>query len=291
MTASALFSFAPGLYEACPSCRSRSLATRWMIRGFTITACRDCDLVFVKERISPAQLKQYYADVHDVVYDDDNAACLAYYYKILQREIDRRLPEKGRILDVGCAGGWFLDMMQSWETHGCELSPRDFEIACAKHGDRIQHLNFEDYPLTPGHFDVITLQDVFDHIPDPVAALEKCRALLRPGGLLVVKVHDISCLYAKFTGPNFYALIPPSHLFYYNRRSLTAIVERAGFGVTCCQHIGHVLKLKTIFFRLSRGDKTSPYYSVFERMKRLPIGNWKVYKNLHDIITVFAVKQ
>jgi 2-polyprenyl-3-methyl-5-hydroxy-6-metoxy-1,4-benzoquinol methylase len=181
-------------------------------------------------------------------------------------------------------------MMQGWETHGCELSPADFEIARAKHGDRILHLNFEEFPLAHGPFDAVTLQDVFDHLPDPMGALAKCRALLRPGGLLVIKVHDISCLYARFTGANFYAIMPPSHLFYYNRSSLTTMLEKAGFRVTASRHIGHLLKLKTVFFRLSRGDRKSPYYRVFDRLNRSPIGDWKIYKNLHDIITVFAVK-
>lgn len=278
-------------FDKCPACNSSRLAPRWRVNGFSLLCCQTCSLVFVKERISPDQLKQYYADVHDDVYDDGNAACLAYYYKILQREIDRTIPGRGNILDVGCAGGWFLDLMQGWETHGCELSPGDYEIARSRHGDRILHCNFEEYPLRAGYFDAITLQDVFDHMPDPVGALEKCRALLRPGGLLVIKVHDISCLYAKLTGASFYALIPPSHLFYYNRRSLTALVEKAGFRVTGSRHIGHILKLKTVFFRLSRGDRNSPYYRVFERLNRSSIGDWKLYKNLHDIITVFAVKK
>ena len=115
--------------------------------------------------------------------------------------------------------------------------------------------------------------------------------LINPGGLIVIKVHDISCLYAKFTGQNFYALIPPSHLFYYNRRSLSALVEKAGFRVTDSRHIGHILKVKTVFFRLSRGDQSSPYYRIFERLNRSSVGDWKIYKNLHDIITVFAVKR
>jgi 2-polyprenyl-3-methyl-5-hydroxy-6-metoxy-1,4-benzoquinol methylase len=278
-------------FENCPGCCGNALTPKWTINRLPIVACEQCSLVFVKKRFSPAELTEHYTAGHDEVYDDDNAACLAYYYNILKDAINQRLPVKGRVLDVGCAGGWFLDCMAGWDCYGCELSPRDFEIAKKKHGDNILSCDFDDYPEGPELFDVITMQDVFDHLPDPISALEKSARLLRSGGLLVIKVHNISCLYAKLTGPGFYALIPPSHLFYYNKQSLSNIIQRLPFQVVQTKYIGHMLKLKTVFLRLSRGDTNSFAHRLFRWMNRANVGEMKIYKNLHDIITVFAVKQ
>lgn len=78
-----------------------------------------------------------------------------------------------------------------------------------------------------------------------MGVLAKCHRALKPGGLIVIKVHNISCLYAKLTGPNFYALIPPSHLFYYNRQTLDLALGKAGFCTLETRYIGHLLRVAT----------------------------------------------
>jgi 2-polyprenyl-3-methyl-5-hydroxy-6-metoxy-1,4-benzoquinol methylase len=275
---------------ACPGCDGTRISEKWLVNGFRIVHCDSCELVFVANRPTVDELKTYYGQIHDSIYDDSNSECLAFYYRALKREIERRGKQQGRIFDVGCAGGWFLDGMEGWERHGCEMAPQDFAIARSKHGDRILPLSFEEYPEKAEYFDVITLQDVFDHMPEPGQALAKCFRMLRPGGLLVIKVHDISCLYARVTGSQFYAVIPPGHLFYYREKSLRRILERAHFQVISARHMGHILKLTTIFLRLSRGREQSLCYSAAKMLQKSPLGNLKIYKNLHDIITVFAVR-
>ena len=180
--------------------------------------------------------------------------------------------------------------MSGWECHGNEIVVSHALIARERYGDRIVIGPFEEYPMLDGHFDVITMQDVFDHIPSPMPTLEKCRRLLRPGGLIVIKVHNISCLYAKLTGPNFYAIIPPSHLFYYNANTLNLALSNTGFQVAGFKFIGHLFKIKTVFFRLSRGDVSSFLYRVYSALNGTAFGEIKFHKNLHDIITVLAVK-
>ncbi len=65
-------------------------------------------------------------------------------------------------------------------------------------------------------------------MPNPIDALTKCDGLLRPGGLLVVQVHDIGCVFAKISGNRFYAIVPPSHLFYYDQRTLSNALNKTG---------------------------------------------------------------
>jgi SAM-dependent methyltransferase len=176
------------------------------------------------------ELAAHYAS-GDPVYSDANRDCLDYYYNRLRGLIEARFSLPGRVFDVGCSGGWFLDAMKGWECHGCEIVPGDAENARGRYGDRIFTGAFEDYPAPDEYFDVVTLQDVFDHCPEPMAVLSKCRGMLKEGGLLVIKVHNISCLYAKLTGPDFYAIISPSHLFYYNRGTLELAAGKSGFEV------------------------------------------------------------
>ncbi len=225
------------------------------------------------------------------MYSDDNRECLDYYYQQLRKLIEARVSSPGRIFDAGCSGGWFLETMKDWECYGCEIAPPDAEIARRRFGNRIFTGTLADYPAAENHFDVITLQDVFDHFPEPLPTLAKCRLMLKDGGLLVIKVHNISCLYARLTGAGFYAVVPPSHLFYYDRRTLTLAATKSGFEVVDAKFIAHLLRISTVFMRLSRGDTKSPFYRIYSALADRSLGRIKIKKNLHDIITIFAVKR
>jgi SAM-dependent methyltransferase len=278
------------LHRSCPVCGGEVLKRLWEVNGYTIARCAACSLVFVQNIVTPDELAAHYAGPKDEVYEDNNADCLNYYYEKLGTLIRKHFPQPGRILDLGCSQGWFLDVMTGWECHGNEIVAGDAEAARKRYGDRIVTGSFEDYPLREEYFDVITLQDVFDHMRDPMQALEKCRQMLRPNGMIVIKVHNISCLYAKVTGSGFYAVIPPSHLFYYEPKTLGRALSGSGFRVADSRFIGHLLKLKTIFWRLSRGDARSPFLRVYKVLNRTGLGELKIHKNLHDIFTMSAVK-
>ncbi len=279
------------LHPSCPICGSRLLTRLWEVDGYPIVRCGGCSLVFVHRMMGREELAAHYASGDPVYSDDANRDCLDYYYNRLRGLIEARFSQPGKIFDVGCSSGWFLDVMHGWERHGCEIVAADAENARRQHGDRIFHGAFEEYSAPHGYFDVVTLQDVFDHCPDPMAVLSKCRGMLKEGGLLVVKVHNISCLYAKLAGPGFYAIIPPSHLFYYDRGTLGLAAARSGFEVVQSKFIAHRLRLSTVFSRLSRGDKKSVAHRIHRALAGSRLGNVSVLKNLHDIVTILAVKR
>jgi 2-polyprenyl-3-methyl-5-hydroxy-6-metoxy-1,4-benzoquinol methylase len=277
-------------HAACPLCAGTDLKRRWEIGDYLITKCKGCSLTFVKNCVTSEDLVDHYASFTDDTYRDANVECLNFYFNKLGDMIRKRFPRPGKLLDIGCSRGWFLDTMQDWECHGNEIAEECAMTAREKHGDRIFIGPFDQYPMREGYFDVITLQDVFDHIPDPLPMLQKCNQLLKPGGLIVVKVHNISCLYARLTGSRFYAIIPPSHLFYYDKRTLALTLEKSGFHVTESQFIGHLFKVKTVFFRLARSNMNSLYFRMYRALNGTKVGEIKFKKNLHDIITILAVK-
>jgi 2-polyprenyl-3-methyl-5-hydroxy-6-metoxy-1,4-benzoquinol methylase len=282
---------ANALHVSCPLCGGSSLKPRWDVGEYHIVGCDNCSLVFVKQLISANELAAHYAQVEDPSYQEDNSACLDYYHHALRQLIERSQPLKGRLLDIGCSGGFFLDTMTGWECYGNEISKSNADTAKQKHGDRIFNGPFEEYPLKEEYFDVITLQDVFDHMRDPVGTLDKCHAMLKPGGLIVVKVHNISCLYAKVSGKRFYAVVPPSHLFYYDESTLERILGRTGFRMIDSRFIAHLLRIHTILLRLSQGNTKSLFYKMYERTAGTWIGKITVKKNLHDVITVLAIRE
>ncbi len=280
-------------HSRCYVCDSDRLTPRWVIDGFNIVRCDVCSLVFVRDRLTLDELGEFYAreEIADnfVYTDPANLPNLNYYFLKL-RDLIGRYKSGGRILDLGCSSGAFLDVMDGWERHGIEFSGPYADKAIAKYGRNIHCGTLDDYPCEDNYFDVITLQDVFDHVPDPLQALRACRRILKPHGLIVIKVHNISCLYAKVTGRRFYALLPPFHLSYFNRHSLGEALTRTGFGGAQVLYIGHLLSLKTIAYRLSQCGQPGFFYTIYKALDASPFGNVAVRKNLRDIITVVATK-
>lgn len=255
-----------------------------------ISECLDCSVLFVKEVLAENLLENYQKSRQEFVYENDNQESLDYYYSKIKLEIEKIKPVRGAILDVGCSSGFFLNQMEGWEKHGVEISEKFGAMAKKKIGDAIYIGSFEDYFFQKNYFDVITLQDVFDHFINPRKNLRKCYDMLKPGGLLIIKVHNSSCLYAKITGENFYAIIPPIHLFYFNEKSLRYVLNKIGFKFLKLKFIGYMLQLKTIFYRLSKDGDRLAWYKLYRLFENNIFSKIKIYKNFHDIITIFATK-
>lgn len=281
-------------YDLCPICQGSHFRKQYNVDGFEIDKCNDCEVVFVRNIMTVETLASYYetAASDEFIYTSENIYYLNHYYNKLKREIYRITGKtSGNILDVGCSGGYFLDIMQEWDRYGIEISDKEASIAKSKYGDNILSGVIEDYPVRESFFDVITLQDVLDHCINPTEVIDSCYKMLKPGGLIIIKVHDISCLYARISGKTFYAILPPFHLFYFSKKPLAFILTRSGFRHFKFKHIGQIIQLKTVFYRLSKGNKNSFFYKIYLLLSRFSLGNIPIPKNLHDIITVFATKE
>ncbi len=279
-------------YTNCPVCHSNILSNEFVINNFTIIKCEQCKLMFVKEKVSQQELDSYYKQErwNWAYLDSENMENLKYYYRNL-RDIIVKKVGGGTILDIGCNAGYFLDVMDGFERYGIERSESAGKIAKERYGDNIFIGKFEDYKNPYFLFDCITMQDVLDHVTDPVTVLKKCNRLLKPNGILVVKVHDMDSLYAKVMGKNYYAFIPPGHLFYFNKNSITILLEKAGFDVVFSKYMGHLLLFSTVLFRMSRGNEKSIFFYLYKMIDRTVLGNIRIYKNLRDVMTIVAMKK
>jgi SAM-dependent methyltransferase len=118
-----------------------------------------------------------------------NSLRLANFQRILDRLQGAIAPAGHTLLDVGCAHGWFLDgaSARGFDAVGIEPDPA-IGSAAASGGRKVWSGFFPD-DVPPGtRFDVISFNDVFEHLPDVDQALDACARLLRPGGLLVLNV-------------------------------------------------------------------------------------------------------
>jgi 2-polyprenyl-3-methyl-5-hydroxy-6-metoxy-1,4-benzoquinol methylase len=207
------------------------------LRGWRVVRCGGCRLVFVWPQPTPAELAELYSSgqYHAKV---DEAERRRYFTRRL-RQIEELAPSRGRILDVGCSKGYFLDVARAagWDAVGIDLNRNAVEEARARGLDARQgELSVGLFEETS--FDVVALFDLLEHTCDPRSTLRLCHHFLRPGGLLVLTTPDIGglvpratyCVFAKTIGAWGHPT-PPGHLVQFSRKTLRRAIEGSGFQI------------------------------------------------------------
>jgi len=136
----------------------------------------------------------------------------------------------GRLLDVGCGNGGFLELacQAGWMVEGVDVDPGAVATACSR-GLDVRQGGIELFNGQQACYDVITLCHVIEHLHDPVAALERLCALLKPGGVLWLDTPNLGSLGARRFGPCWRGLEPPRHLVLFRYKSIKRCLHQAGF--------------------------------------------------------------
>jgi 2-polyprenyl-3-methyl-5-hydroxy-6-metoxy-1,4-benzoquinol methylase len=139
----------------------------------------------------------------------------------------------GRLLDVGCGDGQFLHQMakDGWRGTGIDFDGAAIESGRQKYGLNLSVGDFQTADFETDGFDAVTMSHVIEHVPDPVACLEKCRRVLRPGGRLVVSTPNVRSLGHERFRQNWRGLEPPRHLHIFTANLLGECARRAGLAV------------------------------------------------------------
>jgi SAM-dependent methyltransferase len=150
----------------------------------------------------------------------------------------RKIGPTGRFLDVGCATGFFLNGIRQstgWEVHGVEFGRDAVTYARHKLGLDVFEGDLEDANYPDGHFDYVHVNNVLEHVLDPVGLLAECRRVLKPGGHFFLAVpngiNDSRNLIEFFSTENIPARSPSGHIFFFPARTLLMLFERFGFAV------------------------------------------------------------
>lgn len=222
--------------DRCPVCEHTFSENVFAVNGFNIVQCKSCTTQFVCPMPSEDDLRVHYEDPayfrgegHQgyANYGDMRKALVPHFRRRLAA-ITRYQSTRGRLLDLGCAAGYFLEVAKSdgWQISGVELSnemalgaSRLLGITVANSLDTVSERDF----------DAITLWEVIEHLPDPVVELRKLYDLLRPGGLLMLSTPNVGHWLAVRERELWHAYCPPSHLVYFTRRTLTDLLATVGF--------------------------------------------------------------
>lgn len=240
--------------DACLVCggtRVREVLTQ---HGYRVVACVRCGFEFVYPTPTVAQLATYYDQSYAVplARDADNPD----RHRARLAELERWLPERGRMLEVGCSYGYSLARARErgWQVAGVELSPTASQYAREHFGLDVFSGDLLDAPLADGSFDAAVMWHVLEHTHDPRAQLGRLHALLRPGGVLGLRVPNVRSLGARAAGRSWLWRSLPAHLWYFSKTTLPRLLASCGFEV-----------LET---RTARGDGWNPYQHLLAAFGR-----------------------
>jgi SAM-dependent methyltransferase len=235
--------------ERCWLCGARARVRPAAEGGFDRVACVSCGALFVSPMVSEAEARAIYehetswslgsaldkgARLEGAVYEGRRASA----HRRIGRELDRLTGGPGRLLDVGCGAGAFLQHMQrsGWRAEGIDINPQFVRI-CRERGLDVRLGSPSELADSGQRFDCVSFLNVIGYIPDPIATLQLARRVLRPGGVVVIE--DPNLAFHQFPMKLFATLgrremglsvapRPPRRLFVLEPRAYRRLFARAG---------------------------------------------------------------
>jgi 2-polyprenyl-3-methyl-5-hydroxy-6-metoxy-1,4-benzoquinol methylase len=215
-----------------------------------IVRCQNCGLVYQNPRPSLSEISVHYPPESEFYCENPSADAPALLRRVITLGLDKRSAlvnrwkPMGRLLDIGCSVGLFLENMASrpgWQVMGVEPSSIAANIA-HKHGLDVFTGTLQQASFPNDSFDVVTMWDVLEHLHDPIASLVEIRRILNTNGVLVVRVPNLDSWNARVFGQYWAGLDAPRHLYVFSEDTLQRLLTKAGFRVleTTCQIGGYL---------------------------------------------------
>jgi 2-polyprenyl-3-methyl-5-hydroxy-6-metoxy-1,4-benzoquinol methylase len=261
-----------------------------------IVECLNCGLIYVNPQPSEGDLKKIYGNGY---FDGSDHADYLTEKELYVPRFQERLRQinsfikKGKLLDIGCAVGYFLEAAreEGWRSFGVEISS-----FASKHsrdsGFDVFTGTLEEARYPDQHFDVVTLWHVLEHMEDPSGCLKEIHRILRKSGLIAIEVPNIGSKRFKKLRENWDQLKPHEHLYYFTLGVLRKMAERAGFETVEVSTIpkGTNVGEKLENFRLARIKKRLIKLFRYTQWIKKSILYFKRITGEDDIILLYASK-
>jgi 2-polyprenyl-3-methyl-5-hydroxy-6-metoxy-1,4-benzoquinol methylase len=243
---------------SCPAC-GQTATYRYLYykNGCDILVCRECGLGRAETKaFDPAA---YYTDTYFSGGHPDGYADYLGSERVLRREFARSVQfirqrrPSGRLLEIGCAYGFFLqEARRYFDVSGIELA-EDAAAYCRRNCLPVIGGEPSEQTLSAlGEMDIIVMLDVIEHLPAPDETLALCARHLRPGGLIVLTTGDFGSAVARWAGPRWRLMTPPQHLWFFSAASIARLSGRLHLHVDHLDHPWKIVPLSLISFQLRR---------------------------------------
>ncbi len=215
----------------CPICHTGDTRTLGVRSGFPVARCRRCGHTFVTRRPTDAELNAVYERYS---YDEQHLDALPdFLLPVVTEKVRSFAPyrQSGRLLDVGFGAGALLAVAKAegFRPYGIEVSALAVEQAKAHGFADVVQGDFLEAPYPPGHFDVVVMSELIEHLTNPLAFARRAQELLRPGGLLYLTTPHGRGVSGRLLEEEWSVCSPPEHLHLFSKASMRRCLGEAGF--------------------------------------------------------------
>ncbi|HEX6977516.1 MAG TPA: class I SAM-dependent methyltransferase [Patescibacteria group bacterium] len=223
---------------SCNFCQSKDYkvfldsVTSWEHKEkFRLVRCSNCGLVYVNPRPTKKYIGQFYPTETYWNNKADPQKAYGYLYELIFNG------KKKKILDIGAGNGLFLSEFKKrgWESTGVEFSEHAVKEA-KNFGLKLKRGDFLDFKFPKNYFDVVTLNNVLEHLYKPKETLEEISKVLKNNGALIVAVPNLSGVGFRLFGKFWYGIDAPRHLYQFNLDTLENMLSMCGFEVRKVNH-------------------------------------------------------
>lgn len=256
----------------------------WECLYSNLLKCKLCGFIRAKDKYYKLDSTKLYSQNYFSGLDYENYAleitALQKNFKDRLNKIVRHKPH-GRLLEIGCAHGYFLQMASNqFETYGIDLDRQITKIAEKNSpNSQIYTGDLTRLKLKKDFFDIVCMFDTIEHLKQPDVYLKKVYTLLKPGGIIVIETGDIDSWLARIQGKKWRLITPPTHLNYFSNVTLDKILTKNRFQIIEKTYVPFYRTMLQIIFR-AIGVKISNWFSklIFSI-------------NTYDLVFVVAKKQ
>lgn len=231
---------------SCPVCAETAASTvlesadhlHGKAGRFKVVRCTGCGLMRTDPRPPPDQIHQFYPEEdygpYQIQQTDRNRSMLSRAFWRIMDPKPLPLQPPGRILEMGASHGTFLAEKrdQGWLVSGYDFSERQCQIAAQHFDVQVQAVNLEHYDYPERDVDLVAAWMVLEHLYDPAAFLRKLHGVTRAGGWLALSVPDAGSLVYRVFGEYCYGWQLPTHLYHFERSTLSRLLEQNGWKVS-----------------------------------------------------------
>ncbi len=259
---------------------------------FGICRCALCGLVRLNPRLVEAQLAEvyeheYFSGDHATGYDSYEMDARLYEKTFARRlKLIRRFKPAGRLLDIGCSLGYFLNVAAraGFDVYGLDLSRYAVERCAERFPDRVQCSLLLPGLFGDEFFDVVTMFDLFEHVYHPHEFLRTLHAITRDDGIVTITTPNHRSLLARVSRRNWVSYKLPEHVYYYTPETLRHMVAPL-FDVELIRSAGQYCTLEFLAERVKTLSRLAGR-AMLQTVRSLGLKDVPVYVNSGSMTAV-----